>query len=213
MEGKKNIIEKYSIYFLYIIFAVGIVGHSIDYTHDLMIQLTPLTLFITSSVLVINIALQKEKKYFLWFAIVFISTFICEIIGVETGLIFGNYIYGETLGLKLFEVPVIIGINWTLVITGSIMIAKFCKNKFLLFLIVPALATVFDFVLEPVAIKLDYWNWQNGIIPLYNYVSWFVISLLSFALYRILKIELDSKIAKHYYFIQIVFFTVLLITM
>ena len=212
MEGKTGLIEKYSIYFLYIIFAVGIVGHSIEYSFDLMISLTPLTLFITSSVLIFNISLHKEKKYFVWFAVVFVSTFICEIVGVKTGLIFGNYVYGETLGFKLFDVPIIIGINWTLVITGSIMISKFCKNKYLVFLIVPALATFFDFILEPVAIKLDYWSWQNGTIPLYNYVSWFVISLISFGLYKFLKIEMNSRIAKHYYFIQLVFFAVLLIT-
>ncbi len=212
MEGKTGLIEKYSIYFLYIIFAVGIVGHSIEYTYDLMIALTPLTLFITSSVMIFNLALQKQKKYFIWFVIVFISTFVCEIVGVETGLIFGNYVYGETLDFKLFDVPIIIGINWTLVITGSIMISKFCNNQFLVFLIVPVLATLFDFVLEPVAIKLDYWSWKSGTIPLYNYVSWFIISLLAFGFYKFLKIELNSRIAKHYYFIQLVFFAVLLIT-
>lgn len=212
MERKIGLIEKYSIYFLYIMFAVGTVGHSIDYTYGLMIALTPFVLFLTTSVVIINIALQRQPKYFIWFAIVFISTFISEIIGVETGLIFGDYAYGETLGLKIFDVPIIIGINWTLVITGSVMIAKFFKNKFLVFLIVPTLTTFFDFILEPVAIQFDYWSWQNGTIPLYNYVSWFVISFLAFGLYKLLKIEVNSKIAKQFYFIQLIFFAILSVT-
>ena len=41
-------------------------------------------------------------------------------------------------------------------------------------LLAAALATAFDFVLEPVAVRLDYWRWRDGVIPLQNYAAWFL---------------------------------------
>ena len=43
-----------------------------------------------------------------------------------------------------------------------------------LVLLAAALATAFDFLLEPVAVRLDYWRWRDGVIPLQNYVAWFL---------------------------------------
>ncbi len=35
-----------------------------------------------------------------------------------------------------------------------------------------------DLLIEPVAIHLGYWSWTGGDIPIQNYLSWFVISLV-----------------------------------
>jgi putative membrane protein len=53
-----------------------------------------------------------------------------EVVGVKTGLIFGEYKYGSTLGIKLFEVPLIIGFNWVFVILGSISISRLITKMF-----------------------------------------------------------------------------------
>jgi putative membrane protein len=37
-------------------------------------------------------------------------------LGVHTGILFGNYKYGNALGLKLNDVPILIGINWFIVV-------------------------------------------------------------------------------------------------
>ena len=52
----------------------------------------------------------------------FLTGMITEILGVQLGWIFGDYQYGEALGYKLFGVPLLIGVNWTLLtlITGAI---------------------------------------------------------------------------------------------
>ncbi|MBK7882949.1 MAG: carotenoid biosynthesis protein [Chitinophagaceae bacterium] len=39
-----------------------------------------------------------------------------EIIGVKTGFLFGNYSYGIVLGPKIQSVPILIGINWFIII-------------------------------------------------------------------------------------------------
>ena len=57
---------------------------------------------------------------------------IAEILGVNYGLIFGKYDYGDNLGLKLLGVPLLIGLNWVVLtfICGSIS-NHFIKNKYL----------------------------------------------------------------------------------
>ena len=39
------------------------------------------------------------------------------------------------------------------------------------------LAVFFDWIMEPVAMKLGFWQWTNQQVPLYNYVCWFLISV------------------------------------
>ena len=39
---------------------------------------------------------------------------ISEILGVKFGVIFGDYEYGSALGLKIFDVPLLIGANWAI---------------------------------------------------------------------------------------------------
>jgi putative membrane protein len=41
-----------------------------------------------------------------------------------------------------------------------------------------AIATCFDIILEPAAVKLQFWSWENGVIPLFNYICWFSISVI-----------------------------------
>ena len=67
---------------------------------------------------------------FLWtlpiavFLIAFAIGFSAELIGVHSGMLFGNYSYGNNLGLKLAEVPLIIGINWGVLAVTSASITE-----------------------------------------------------------------------------------------
>jgi len=212
MEAKKIIGSKKEIVFLYIIFLVGIVGHLYGPLQKLMILLTPVTLLITGVIVLVYSYQNSANKFLIWSALTYIITFILEVIGVKTGLIFGEYSYGSTLGIKLFEVPLIIGFNWVFVILGSISIARLITgNIFLSTIISAVIASLFDLILEPVAIRLDYWSWSAGIIPLQNYFAWFVIALVSAFGFIYFNVKIISKISLHYLLIQFVFFVALLI--
>jgi putative membrane protein len=69
------------------------------------------------------------------------------------------------------------------------------------------LAVIFDWVMEPVAVKLGFWTWAgDGQIPLLNYLSWFFICTLLLSILRILKIKPDNIFAVNLFLIQLMFF-------
>jgi putative membrane protein len=210
MEGKIYLKEKSVIILLILIFAVGIIGHTVSLTRGIMLSLTPFTLIITSLAVFVTFFNRVNKNFFYWFLLTFALTFILEAIGVKTGLIFGNYTYGNVLGPQLLGVPVLIGINWALIILGATIIsANLSKNKILLPLFAGLFAVTFDLVLEPVAIGLNYWNWEGGNIPLQNYVAWFVIGTFSAVLFTLMKVRINDNVPKYYFIMQFLFFIAL----
>jgi putative membrane protein len=210
MERQSIVNSKNALNILYVIYGVGVIGHSIQPLRELMLTLTPFTLLITGG-LVIYFLIKDNNEIGKWLVVTYLITFSLEVIGVKTGYVFGNYHYGYVLGPKIFETPIIIGLNWILVILGALIIAKkFIKNSPVTIIIVaPLLAVIFDYILEPVAVKLNYWNWDGGIIPFQNYLAWYVIAFLFSAYFVLLKIELKNKLAANYFMIQFMFFIIL----
>ena len=211
MERTKNLVKHKEMLFLYLIFSVGIFGHLFYPLRELMLFLTPVTLLLTGT-LVLFTSYKGSNKFLKWITLTYLLTFAFEVIGIKTGLIFGEYKYGETLGLKLFEVPLIIGFNWILVILGTISVAQLITQNVLAnSLIAATLSVVFDLVLEPIAIKLDYWQWSQNVIPIQNYIAWFLIAFISALLFSILKVKMQSGLSKHYLLVQFIFFVSLLL--
>lgn len=210
MEGKIYLKEKSVIILLILIFAVGIIGHTFSYTREIMLFLTTFTLIITSFAVFFTFFHRVNKNFFYWFFLTFVLTFLLEVVGVKTGLIFGSYTYGNVLGPHLLDVPVLIGINWALIIIGAILIsAKLTKNKILMPLLAGLFAVTFDLVLEPVAIKLNYWNWEGGNIPVKNYFAWFVIGTISAVLFSLMRVNVNNEVPKYYFITQFLFFIAL----
>lgn len=208
MEGK-NYLRKYSAWFLLVIYAVGVVGHLYDKTIPLMLTLTPFTLLL-GAVLILYSEITKNKFIVMWFLLSYLITFIIEVVGVKSKLIFGDYYYGNVLGTQLFDVPLIIGINWVMVVLGAISVAqRFFNKKLLVVISAGAISTVFDFILEPVAVKLGYWVWFNNQIPVQNYFAWFFISSIISILFLSMKIIVKKSLAEKYLYIQCVFFVIL----
>ena len=152
---------------------------------------------------------DELKKFGKSFLIVFLLGFISELIGVHTGYIFGDYSYSNKLGISFLDVPLIIGVNWAILSIGA---WNLCKNltplKSTNILISSLLMVVFDMFMEPTAIYLDFWKWDNQFVPLYNYISWFFISLP--AIYFISKNQtINSGISKLVFCSQLIFFIIL----
>jgi putative membrane protein len=210
MEGKENIVEKYSLHFLVIMYSVGVIGHNIESLLPLMQILTPFTLLLTGGVVFYNTLKHSDKRIILWCVGTYFVTFLLEVIGVKTGLIFGGYNYGDVLGFKILDTPLIIGLNWMFIILGVVLLVdKFFENVIVSVFFTGFIAVLFDYILEPVAINLGYWNWDNIEVPFQNYVAWFIIAVLAAVFFKLLKIEVRSPIPVQYFFVQLIFFLIL----
>lgn len=205
MEGKTNL-EKYSTWFLVIIYLVGVVGHIYDKTLPMMLNMTPVTLLIGAS-LIIYSEVRKRKEFIVWFFFSYALTFTIEVIGVKSKLVFGDYYYSKVLGMSLFDVPLIIGVNWVIIVLGAISVAsRIFSNKLFIVIASGIIATLFDFLLEPIAIKLGYWIWSDNTIPLQNYLAWFIIASTISASFIIANISVKGKSAESYLCVQAMFF-------
>ena len=205
----KTIIEKIDLNF-YFIYAVGIIGFAITHLRPFMKMLTPLALFITAGYAVARTysddKTRKKRLLIPWCVGVIAVTIFLEILGVRFGLFFGEYDYGKVLGPQIMGVPFIIGVNWLIVIMGGMSLAKnYSGNIFIISLIAGTAAFLFDFLLEPAAISLGFWEW-TGSIPLKNYISWFVITFISTAVFELLKINISGKWVINLLGAQTVFF-------
>lgn len=129
---------------------------------------------------------QKNKAFYLFATITFLVGYGIEVLGVHTGLIFGVYWYGDTLGQQWLKVPLVLGANWLILIYGAIVFVCRCvplKGIRINWLRVvmqggigATLLVLLDILIEPVAIYFDFWHWQNEIVPLQNYLAWFIIA-------------------------------------
>ncbi|MCA1320125.1 carotenoid biosynthesis protein [Bacillus tianshenii] len=143
---------------------------------------------------------------FLFTLIVFFSSIAAEHIGVKYGLLFGDYYYNSYFGPMLFGVPVTIGFAWVMVIATSHVMALriFPDSPLLLKATVAALAAVvLDLIIDPVAfIAKEYWIWSGESfyynIPMFNFYSWFGLSLL-FHLVLLLLTSLSSSKENRYW--------------
>lgn len=170
--------EKNAFGLLLVMHIAGILGLSNVDSRPFFQLLTPFNLITTAAIL-LHFEGHKSLKYFCFIAATFILGFGFEVIGVQTGLIFGNYTYGSTLGLKFLEVPLTIGINWVVLIYLTRGVAeKITSSPFLIILLSSVLMVLLDLLIEPVAVKFDFWQWENGFIPLKNYLGWFGLSCL-----------------------------------
>jgi putative membrane protein len=66
-----------------------------------------------------------------------------------------------------------------------------------------------DLIIEQVAPLCNFWYWKNGIIPLQNYIAWFIISFLIALIVQKHLCSPKNKVAFSFYFIQLFFFLIL----
>lgn len=172
-------------------------------------SLSPVNLLLSA---VLMLIMSNQSKPLFYGMLLFAATagFFVEVLGVKTGLIFGHYYYGSALGYKLLSVPLLIGLNWALLIYATNQFFHL-QNKYFNAVLAAFLMTGLDFFIEQSAARFDFWYWRGAHIPLQNYIAWFLVSLL---INLFAGKELSPKpnpTAKAFYVIQVVFFAALYI--
>lgn len=205
---------------------IGLIG-MIFFRSTEFVLTTPLNLLLMAGLLFYTHE-NKNIAFLSFFAICVVVGIVVEIVGTSTALLFGSYSYGTVLGPAIKNVPYIIGINWFIMmyccgVTVNRLLTKIieklmanssgtAKEVQVISVVVDGalLAVLFDWLMEPVAVKLGYWTWLgDGSIPFYNYVCWFVISMVLLLLFKLMPFRKSNKFAVNLLLIQAMFFLIL----
>lgn len=206
----KKFIKYFSIFLIWLFSVSGITGIQSPEYSDWFLSLTPFNLLLTFVILLANIE-EFNWRIIGAISIPFFLGFITEALGVNYGLIFGNYAYGENLGYKIFGVPIIICVNWALLTMATADIGKIVtRNIVWASLIGAALMTSLDFIIEVSAPRFDFWEFENGLVPLQNYIGWLATAFLAHLGYQSFKIKTNKVISFNVFISIVVFFTVFL---
>ena len=168
--------NSFDIIFIAIIHIAGIIG--IRLFPDIFLQSSSIAIVIPLALYLFRVKPNRKDSFLM--SLVYIIAFLSEWIGVCSGWLYGDYTYGDSLGFKLDDVPIIMGGNWLLLsLISRELVGKFFSNKSLIIIASSFLMVLIDILMEPLSNQLDFWSWKNNIIPFSNYVDWFLVALLN----------------------------------
>ena len=200
---------RFSIFIVWLINVSGFFGMFSD-QKEFFLTFTPYAILMSFILIFINSKIN-QKGFITSIVIIAIFGFIIEYLGANYGILFGAYSYGENLGLKVGNVPLIMAINWILliIITGNFS-EKVFKNSLASRVIFGSLLMVIlDFFIEVSAPKLDYWEFDKHPVPQTNYIWWFVFSIIFQIVYQIYVKEKEYKLSQNILVIHFLFFGLL----
>lgn len=220
MAERKRILKSTEI--LLWVYGVGLAGMLLPFSREVFKIITPLNLLF--AVVFLFYGKRPARQVILTGIAVAVTSFFIEAAGVNTGKIFGAYTYGKTLGPVLLNTPVIIGLNWFLLIYCTNVISRQLlgilpqkltdrwasplRSAFVIFA-GAVLMVLYDLVLEPAAIRLDMWSWEGSGIPVRNYLAWFVFSAAFHTVVKAWGEEEINRKALPLFAVQVMFFAVI----
>jgi bisanhydrobacterioruberin hydratase len=202
--------KKFSIALILLFHTIGLIGFCNEPLTEIFKSLVPLHLLLMFGILLWNNHSWNKHFGFL-IVIIYVLSFTIEMIGTNTGLIFGEYTYGQTLGWKLWNTPLMIGINWFLLVYGAGISLSYVriKNSWLFAFLGACILVLLDVLIEPVAVRFDYWQWQSISIPIQNYIAWFIVSYFFMLIFSRLHFNKQNIIGPILLLVQFLFFILL----
>lgn len=216
MERQKYLLKPLRLW-LGLIYFFGALGLWWDTSRPLFLMLTPYTLLLGALALLALDTGLRFKNIALLF-LVWMAGFGVEVLGVHTGWVFGQYQYGQVLGWQLFDVPLVIGLNWTILLYVIFLTLRDLDWPVWVQIVVGAcLLVATDILIEPVATALDFWQWETPgshalfVAPLQNYIAWGLFSALILTVFHWLKPIWKNPLATRYWGYQGMFFALYLL--
>lgn len=195
---------KFAIFLIWLFHLSAIIGVSIGY-ENWFVSKTPLNLMVSAALFFWVYPINSLKKLSL-FGFFFFVGMLVEWLGVNFGILFGEYKYGQNLGFKFDGVPYFIGIYWALLTFITAEIAQiFSKNPWARGLIAASLMVLLDLFMEQLAPRFDFWSFGDN-VPLSNYVTWFLVALFLHAIFLMAKLKGNRTVSVHLYIAQLTFF-------
>jgi putative membrane protein len=202
-------LKAFSILWIVLVHFFGVIG--IYFLPDWFLPATPITILISAIVVLLRYEKYRQSRL-IAFIVIAVLSFLVEVYGVKTGNLFGTYSYGENLGWKLFGVPLIIGVNWAVLLMVAQQLTTHyfvVNNRFFSAITVAILMTSFDLLLEVLAPIFDFWSFTHMNYPsLQNFIAWFGVSFC-FGLFSFSHFRNQNGTAVLYGTAQLVFFMAL----
>ena len=172
-----------AIFLIWLFHLSGLIGILLGHS-EWFIPKTPWNLLLSGLLFLWVFPVRSGSSWglFIGFAL---AGMVVEWIGVHSGWLFGDYAYGDNLGIKWNGVPLLIGLNWALLGMASGSVAsRWAKRRVWRILTGASLMTLLDLAIEPVAPGFDFWEFEGGHAPWTNYAGWFGVALLFQAAYQ-----------------------------
>ena len=202
--------QNYAILILIVLYVVGVFGVLLP-IHPDFLRLTPVNLLV-SLALVLWFHPSWSRQAVIFLVLCYLAGFGAELFGVQTGLLFGEYRYGAVLGPKVWDTPLMIGVNWMLVsyCAGVTVNTLAGDRRWELRAFAGAvLMVLLDMLIEPVAMSYDFWSWEGNVVPLKNYAGWFAVAFpLQIVFARWLG-GIRNNVAVALFMLQVLFFLIL----
>lgn len=197
--------EPIGIFLIWLVHLSGMIGVTLGY-EEWFISQTPLNLLLMGGLAAWFLPI-RGRKFIGIASLLFALGMLVEWMGVQFGWFFGTYSYGENLGIKVGGVPLLIGMNWALlvIITGAIANSLTSRPGVRAF-IGASLMLILDIFMEHSAPRFDFWMFEGGVVPLSNYLAWFAFALLFHYIFQSSKITCKRSIAWNIYLAQCFFF-------
>lgn len=187
-------------------YLVGVVLFVIPQTRDLFLWVTPWVLLANFLVILIFHP-QWNMKSVLAFIAVIVLSILVEMKGVSDERIFGSYNYLTTLGIKFKDTPLLIGLNWFMLVYGSHAVAsKWIGNRLLKILAAGLLMVFYDVIIEFVAPTFRMWEFSRPYPPLQNFIMWFILAFVFVGIFELLRINTRNSQARVIFLVQTAFF-------
>jgi putative membrane protein len=176
----------------------------------LFLRFIPLYLLMMLSLLIYTHR-DKNKDFKLCLLVTFLAGFLIEVIGVNTGYIFGSFQFGDTLGFQLAGVPVMSGVLWVILIYSVGITIAYLKiqNHAIRSLIGAFVLVLMDILIEPLALRYDYWNWTGQSVPFQNYVAWFAFTFCMMLFFFARKFRKQNRAGLALFISQVIFVMIL----
>jgi len=196
--------RRYVIGLVLVLHVVGLVALATPLAQH-VVPLTPFNLIFTAGAMILFARLDRRTVALA--LILGTLGYFVEVLGVWTGRVFGSYTYGDVLGMKLLNVPLLIGLNWSMLVFAIGAVLEPLRLPILLKLVLGSAAMVaLDLLIEPVAVHLGFWSWDQGDIPLQNYLAWGGISAVFFTILFMAPVRRENPVASAVLLAQVVFF-------
>jgi putative membrane protein len=98
-----------------------------------------------------------------------------------------------------------------LICAGIIVVSRIFANKITVLIVAALLVTLIDLVIEQVAPKLDFWQFEGGLPSLHNYLGWIGVAFFTSYFFYPTIIKGNRKVSFIILILQIIFFTSLFI--